>query len=74
MTKRQNRVTLDLERSLEEILENLARKFNKTKSQVLREGLVFLNNYTLDNEKGSKWYRRQGDKEVGIVLLSYAKF
>ena len=36
------RVTLDLEQSLEEILEMLSHKFNKTRAQVLRESLVFL--------------------------------
>lgn len=74
MTEERTRVTLDLEKSLEEILENLARKFNKTKAQVIREGLVFLNNYILDDEKGAKWYKKEeSNKEVGILLLGYAK-
>ena len=68
------RVTLDLEQSLEEILEMLSNKFNKTRAQVLRESLVFLSKYVADNEKGSKWYyKKEDNKEVEIHLLSYTK-
>ena len=73
MTKRPNRVTIDLEANLAEILKTMAKKWDKTKAQLVRESLIFLNNYILDNEKGFKWYKREGDKEIVVYLLGYAK-
>ena len=71
MVERKNRITLDLDKNLAQLLEDLSKETSKTKSEILRASLVLLDNCVKYNKEGYQILREKKGEKTGIVYLGY---